>query len=76
MLLPAAEDDGLCFAPIMLSDGGALVPEPALSGQPVKSDTASSGPIEIAVGQVMIRLNGATSAAKIAEIVRAIGPSP
>jgi hypothetical protein len=30
-------------------------------------------PIEIAVGDVMIRLDAGTSAARIAEIVRAIG---
>ena len=76
LVLPAVEDDGLCFAPIMLSDGGALAPVPALSGQSVTSATASPGSVEISVGQVTVRLDGATSAAKIAEIVRAIGPSP
>lgn len=76
LVLPAVEDDGLCFAPIMLSDGGALAPVPAFSGQSVTSATASPGPIEIAVGHVTVRLDGATAAARIAEIVRAIGPSP
>ncbi|WP_371823390.1 transposase [Paracoccus sp. Z118] len=76
LVLPAVEDDGLYFAPIMLSDGGALAAVPALSGQSVTSATASPGSVEISVGQVTVRLDGATSAAKIAEIVRAIGPSP
>lgn len=37
--------------------------------------TQPSGSIEIAVGQVTIRLDCATTATRIAEIVRAIGPS-
>ena len=76
LVLPAIKDDGLCLAPIMLSDGGVLAPVAALSGQPVKSDREAPGSIEIAVGQVTIRLDGATAAVKIAEIVRAIGPRP
>lgn len=75
LVLPAMEDDGFCFASLVLSEGNA----PSL---PVRSDQAGKpeaqplGSIEIAVGQVTIRLDGATTATRIAEIVRAIGPSP
>jgi transposase len=69
------EDDGFCFASLVLSEGNA--PSlPVRSGQPGKSEAQPLGSIEIAVGQVTIRLDGATTAARIAEIVRAIGPSP
>ncbi|OWJ73469.1 hypothetical protein CDV53_15620 [Haematobacter missouriensis] len=61
MVLPADEDDGLCFAPIVLPDRGLSAEAPV------------TGAIEIAVGQMTIRLDGATAAARIAEIVRAIG---
>jgi transposase len=43
--------------------------------RPGQSEAQPLGSIEIAVGQVMIRLDGATTATRIAEIVRAIGPS-
>jgi transposase len=75
LVLPAMEDDGFCFASLVLSEGNA--PSlPVRSGQPGKSEAQPLGSIEIAVGQVTIRLDGATTAARIAEIVRAIGPSP
>lgn len=61
LVLPADEDDGLCFAPIVLPDRGLSAEAPV------------TGAIEIAVGQITIRLDGATAAARIAEIVRAIG---
>jgi len=76
LVLPATEDDDFCFAPVVLSDGGGDAAVPAVSDQLVKSDGASTGPIEIAVGQVTIRLDGGTRAARIAEIVRAIGTRP
>ncbi|MGF6862670.1 transposase [Roseovarius sp. MBR-79] len=74
LVLPA-DADGFCFAPIMLSDGGAAAPVPVLSEQPGKSKAPPSASIEIALGQVTIRLDGATTATRIAEIVRAIGSS-
>ena len=75
LVLPAMEDDGFCFASLVLSEGNA--PSlPVRSGQLGKSEAQPLGSIEIAVGQVTIRLDGATTAARIAEIVRAIGPSP
>ena len=74
LVLPALADDGFCFAPLVLSNGPAVsVPaQPDRSGQ---SEAQPLGPIEIAVGQVTIRLDGATTATRIAEIVRAIGAS-
>ena len=74
LVLPAFDGDGFCFAPLVLSDGHAApVPaQPERSGQP---EAQPLGPIEIAVGQVTIRLDGATTATRVAEIVRAIGPS-
>lgn len=75
LVLPAIENDGFCFAPIVLSGVGAA-PVPMLSQQLGKSEAQPLGSIEIAVGQVTIRLDGATTATRIAEIVRAIGPSP
>jgi len=74
LVLPALADDGFCFAPLVLSDGHAVsVPaQPEWSGQ---SEAQPLRPIEIAVGPVTIRLDGATTATRIAEIVRAIGAS-
>ena len=74
LVLPAMEDDGFCFAPLVLSDGPAA-PVLARPEQPGWSEAQPLGPIEIAVGQVMIRLDSTTTATRIAEIVRAIGPS-
>jgi transposase len=67
-------DDGFCFAPLVLSEGN-VPPVPVRSDQPGKSEAQILGPIEIAVGQVTIRLDGATTATRVAAIVRAIGPS-
>lgn len=74
LVLPAIDDDGFYFAPLVLSDGHAVsVPaQPERLGQ---SEARPLGPIEIAVGQVTIRLDGATTATRVAEIVRAIGAS-
>jgi transposase len=74
LVLPAMEDDGFCFAPLVLSDRPAA-PVLARPEHPGQSEAQSLGPIEIAVGQVMIRLDSTTTATRIAEIVRAIGPS-
>ena len=74
LVLPAIDDYGFCFAPLVLSDGPEA-PVPACPGRPGPSEARHLGTIEIAVGQVTIRLDGATTAARIAEIVRAIGPS-
>lgn len=74
LVLPAMEDDGFCFAPLVLSDG-PVVPLPACPERPRQSEAQPLGTIEIAVGQVTIRLDGVTTATRIAEIVRAIGPS-
>jgi transposase len=74
LVLPAMEDDGFCFAPLVLSEGNA--PSlPVRSDQPGKHEAQPLGSIEISVGQVTIRLDGATTATRIAEIVRAIEPS-
>ena len=74
LVLPAIDDDGFCFAPLVLSDGHAA-PVPAQPERSGQSEAQPLGPIEIAVGQVTIRLDGATTATRVAEIVRAIGPS-
>jgi transposase len=74
LVLPAMEDDGFCFAPLVLSEGNA--PSlPVRSDQPGKHEAQPLGSIEISVGQVTIRLDGATTVTRMAEIVRAIGPS-
>ena len=74
LVLPALGEDAFCFAPLVLLDE-ATGPVPARPERLGKSETPLLGPIEIAVGQVTIRLDGATTATRIAEIVRAIGPS-
>ncbi|WP_255356575.1 hypothetical protein [Thioclava sp. SK-1] len=35
LVLPVVEDDGLCFAPIVMSDGSGRAHVPAVAGQPV-----------------------------------------
>ena len=67
-------DGGFYFAPLVLSEGN-VPPVPVRSDQLSKPEAQFLGPIEIAVGQVTIRLDGATTATRIAAIVRAIGPS-
>ena len=74
LVLPALVDDGFCFAPLVLSDGPAA-PVPAHPERSGPSEAQPLGPIEIAVGQLTIRLDGATTATRVAEIVRAIRPS-
>ena len=74
LVLPAIGDDGFCFAPLVLLDGHAA-PVPACPERPCQSEAQPLGPIEIVVGQVTIRLDCTTTATRIAEIVRAIGPS-
>jgi transposase len=69
LVLPAVADDSLCFAPVVVSDGDGGAHVPAISGQPVKPAAL----IEIAIGQVTIRLDGETRSDRIAEIVRAVG---
>ena len=75
LVLPA-DADGVCFAPIVLSDGGAFVPNAYFSGQPGKPEALRPASIDIAVGDVTLRLDGATTAIRIAEIVWAIGERP
>jgi len=74
LVLPAMEDDGFRFAALVLSDEHAA-PVPARPERPGQPEAQPWRPIEIAVGQVTIRLDGATTATRVAEIVRAIGPS-
>ena len=76
LVLPAVEDDGFRFAPIVISDGGGGADLPTVAGQPTKPDGLSCKPIEIEIGQVTIRLGGTTSSDRIVEIVRAIGARP
>ena len=55
------------FAPLVLCDDGHP------DAPPEATSTAGAPLIEIAVGEVSIRLDAGTSAARIAEIVRAVG---
>jgi hypothetical protein len=76
--LPALDCDALCFAQMVLpSDTGSgssgLVP--AVSAKPAALGASPRDTIEIAVGQITIRLCCETSSARIAAIVQAIGPS-
>ncbi|WP_412509156.1 IS66-like element accessory protein TnpA [Roseovarius sp. SYSU LYC5161] len=66
LVLPAAEGPPV-FAPLMLCDDGHP------DAPPEATSTAGAPLIEIAVGEVSIRLDAGTSAARIAEIVRAVG---
>lgn len=66
LVLPAPEGPR-GFAPLVLCDDG----HPDAS--PEATSTAGAPLIEIAVGEVTIRLDAGTSAARIAEIVRAVG---
>lgn len=65
LVLPAAEGfHG--FTPLMLCDEGS-------GASPLEARSIGDMPlIEIAVGDIMIRLDAGTSAARIAEIVRAV----
>jgi len=67
LVLPAAKGPP-GFAPLVLYDE-----RPGASLSEARSNSGCIPPIEIAVGDVMIRLDAGTSAARIAEIVRAMG---
>lgn len=73
LVLPAVEDDDLCFAPVVLSDVGHDAAVPSISEQSNKGDATKAVPVEIVTGNIIIRLDGGTGAARIAEIVWAIG---
>ncbi|MGI3213452.1 IS66-like element accessory protein TnpA [Roseovarius tibetensis] len=64
LVLPAAEDDA-DFAPLVLFD--------VESPPPAEDTGAASSAIEIVAGSVSVRLDGATPAARIGDIVRALG---
>jgi len=66
LVLPAPEGPR-GFAPLVLCDDGHP------DAPPEATSTAGAPLIEIAVGDVTIRLDAGTSAARIAEIVRAVG---
>ncbi len=69
LVLPAVpEDDGLCFAPVVLS--GPRVPS-SQEDPPIQS--GSSKPIEIVTGAVTIRLDADIGTDRLVEIVRALG---
>ena len=74
LVLPAVEEEAFCFAPLMLSEAERGAADPAGSSAVVTSAPAVR--IEIVAGTVTIRLDSATSAARIAEIVQAIGSRP
>jgi len=66
LVLPASEGPP-GFAPLVLCDDGPP------DTPPEATSTAGAPLIEIAVGEVSIRLDAGTSATRIAEIVRAVG---
>lgn len=74
LVLPALAADDLCFAPLVLREEEA--PAMRMAQEQSSPDPQALGPVEIVMGQVILRLDGATPAARIAEIVRAIGPTP
>jgi len=64
------DDDGLCFAPVVLSG-----PRAAVSQEDVPIEPGSPKPIEVVTAPVTIRLDGNTSTNRLVEIVRALGAS-
>lgn len=68
-VLPALEGDAFGFVPVVQSVVDRVVAAPPEAGS-VDRDR-----IEITLGGVTIRLDRATGAERVAEIVRAIGPS-
>ena len=64
LVLPAADPD-VEFAPLVVFDG-----EPP---RPLAEPETAASMIEIIAGSVAVRLDGTTPAARIAEIVRALG---
>lgn len=69
LVLPAL-DPGTDFAPLVVFDVEPPQPEQPKSEWPSTPGVAA---IEMVAGAVTLRLDGATSAARIAEIVRALG---
>lgn len=74
LVLLAVEDEAFCFAPLMLSEADPGAADPA--GNSAVAPSAPAVGIEIVVGMFTIRLDPATSAARLAEIVQAIGSRP
>jgi transposase len=69
LVLPALEDDMSGFVPVVRSAGDQVIIAPPAAG-PRDRDW-----IEIALGEVTIRLDCAMGAERIAAIVRALGPT-
>lgn len=63
LVLPALREPEPAFAPMVI--------EP-LTDSTEPSDTASGGPVEIVLGDVVVRLDGITPAGRIAEIAHAL----
>ena len=69
LVLPAVpEDDGLCFAPVIVSS-----PRMPSSQEDLPIQSVSSKPIEIVTGAVTIRLDAGIGTDRLVEIVRALG---
>jgi transposase len=64
LVLPVLEEEA-AFAPLVVFEDPPSAPVPDVA--------PSTQPIEIAAGDLLIKLDGATSAARVAEIVRALG---
>lgn len=64
LVLPILEEEA-AFAPLVVFEDPPAPPVPDVAPSPQ--------PIEIAAGDLLIKLDGATPAARVAEIVRALG---
>lgn len=64
LVLPVLEEEA-AFAPLVVIEDMATPPVPDLASSPQ--------PIEITAGGLLIKLDGATPATRVAEIVRALG---
>ena len=67
LVLPVLEEEA-AFAPLVFFEDPPSPPSPEVE--------ASARAIEIAAGDILIKLDGATPAARVAEIVRALGVGP
>jgi len=76
LVLPAGDDDAFSFAPLVVSEGSGSAHMSAIARRSAKPDESSHASIEIAIGRVIVRLDGTTSSTRVAEIVRAIEGQP
>ncbi|MDB6176320.1 transposase [Paracoccus sp. Z330] len=73
LVLPAPAEDDLCFAPLVLR--AEEVPAMLMARERSSPDPQALGPVEIAIGQVILRLDGATPAGGLPRLCGRSGPS-